>query len=168
MAVNLTWHSFVEQVWGIRLRCRTNCTCCETSELRLFRTQFWLVREPAAAIHKRHFAARTERLRQLGQCGDKCQPHTWEWGWKTQRRVSFCAPGGGQKEPDFLLQQHLLTLQHLLHARLEAIRGVHVQRSRPCLTASYGDTTWTNHTDTKNHSAYEKSRHNEQQAALLT
>lgn len=36
MAVNLTWHSFTEQVWGIRLRCLTNCTCCETSERELF------------------------------------------------------------------------------------------------------------------------------------
>lgn len=39
MAVNLTWHSFMEQVWGIRLRCLTNCTCCETSELELFHIQ---------------------------------------------------------------------------------------------------------------------------------
>lgn len=99
MAVNLTWHSFMEQVWGIRLRCRTNSTCCETSELRLFRTQFWLVREPAAAIHKRHFAAHTERLRQLGQRSDKCQPHTWEWGWKTQRQVSFLRTGGDKRSP---------------------------------------------------------------------
>lgn len=72
MAVNLTWHSFLEQVWGIRLRCRTNCTCCETSELQLFRTRFHLVREPAAAKHKRHFAPNAMRLRQLGQRNDKC------------------------------------------------------------------------------------------------
>lgn len=29
----------MEQVWGIRLRCLTNCTCCETSELELFHMQ---------------------------------------------------------------------------------------------------------------------------------
>ena len=29
----------MEQVWGIRLRCLTNCTCCETSELELFHIQ---------------------------------------------------------------------------------------------------------------------------------
>lgn len=40
MVVNLTWHSSMEQVWGIRLRCLTNCTCCETSELELFHIQF--------------------------------------------------------------------------------------------------------------------------------
>lgn len=86
MAVNLTWHSFLEQVWGIRLRCRTNCTCCETSELQLFRTRFQLVRGPAAAKHKRHFAPNTKRLWQLGQRNDKCRLNM-RMGRKTQKQV---------------------------------------------------------------------------------
>lgn len=147
MAVNLTWHSFLEQVWGIRLRCRTNCTCCETSELQLFRTRFHLVREPAAAKHKRHFAPNAKRLWQLGQRSDKCRLNM-RTRMKTQKQVLLARPlffaHGETKELDSLTEQHLLTLRHLLCQDFVRVQGLlavcaheRVQRSWSSLKASY-------------------------------
>lgn len=79
MVVNLTWHSFMEQVWGIRLRCLTNCTCCETSELELFSHTVWLarwfVRAPEEALHKKTLYSVHEDILTTGRHNDERQLH---------------------------------------------------------------------------------------------
>lgn len=127
MVVNLTWHSFMEQVWGIRLRCLTNCTCCETSELELFSHTVglarWFVRAPEEALHKKTLYSAHEDILTTGRHNDERQLRR-----RKKEYSGFCARGDKRavaKSPqslNSLLSQHLPSLQrsHVLLAKTSA------------------------------------------------